>query len=141
MKQEVELVQPMQVLLSRTQKVTQEKISEFHESFGGSNPIHTDAVAAETSGHGATLQHAARTIYPIYAMLVERHQDGFLKGGALNAKFIAPVAPGDVITCYCRLIGRRSDSKGGAQLEFEIGATNQRDTTVLVGMALVREVE
>jgi len=127
-----------QELVPRLQKVTQTGISAFHESFGGSNPIHTDPAAAKQSGMGATLQHAARTLYPIYAMLFERYRDGLTRGGTLETKFIAAVTPGDEITCHCRAVERRYEA-GQQILMFETWAVNQNGDKVLVGTASVNE--
>ena len=122
----------------RVATVTQEGISAFHEAFGGSNPLHTDPSIAHQSGFGAPLQHGVRTLYPIFAMLFEHYGPGVVSGGAMEAKFIAPVVPGDVITCRCRAIERRQD--GTRQLlVFETWAENQKRDKVLVGTASGRE--
>lgn len=127
-----------QELPVRRQTVTQEAITRFHEVFGGSNAIHTDPEVARQNRFEAPLQHAARTIYPVFAMLFERYPTGLVAGGRLQAKFIGPVIPGDVITCHCRAAERRDD--GGRQvLVFEAWAENQKGEKVAVGTATVVE--
>lgn len=122
----------------RLQQVTQEGINAFHVAFGGSNPIHTDPEAAKKTELGATVQHGVRTLYTIFAMLFERYPLGLARGGALAAKFIAPVIPGDAIACHCLALERRQE--GGRQiLVFEIWAMNQNGAKVLVGRASVVE--
>lgn len=122
----------------RVQRVTQEGISAFHHAFGASNPIHTDPTLAQQSGFGAPLQHGVRTLYPIFAMLFDRYPHGLTGGGALEAKFVAPVLPGDVLTCHCRLVERRQEGKRHV-LVFETWAVNQKGEKVLIGNASVKE--
>lgn len=122
----------------RLQQVTQEGIDAFHVAFGGSNPIHTDPEAAKKTQLGATVQHGVRTFYTVFAMLFERYPLGLARGGGLDAKFIAPVTPGDVITCHCLALERRRED-GRQILAFEIWAMNQKGAKVLVGRASVVE--
>lgn len=122
----------------RMQQVTQEGINAFHVAFGGSNPIHTDPDAAKKTELGATVQHGVRTLYTVFAMLFERYPLGLARGGALEAKFIAPVTPGDVITCHCLALERRQED-GRQILLFETWAMNQKGAKVLVGQASVVE--
>jgi acyl dehydratase len=122
----------------RLQQVTQEGINAFHLAFGGSNPIHTDPEAARKTVLGATVQHGVRTLYTIFAMLFEHFPLGFARGGALEAKFIAPVTPGDAITCHCMALERRQEGERQI-LVFEIWAVNQKGAKVLVGQASVME--
>lgn len=116
----------------RVQTVTQEGINAFHVAFGGSNPIHTDPDAAKKSALGATIQHGVRTLYTVSAMLLDHYPLGFARGGALEAKFTAPVMPGDLITCHCLALERRQEGEGQI-LVFDIWAMNQREIKVLVG--------
>lgn len=125
-------------LPSRLQQVAQEGINAFHLAFGGSNPIHTDPEAAKNTELGATVQHGVRTLYTVFAMLFEHYPLGLARGGALEAKFIAPVMPGDVITCHCLALERRQEDERQT-LMFEIWATNQKGVKVLVGQASVVE--
>lgn len=122
----------------RLQRVTQAGINAFHVAFGGSNPIHTDPDAAKKTELGATVQHGVRTLYTLFAMLFERYPLGLARGGALEAKFIAPVTPGDVISCHCLALERRQED-GRQILLFEIWAVNQKGAKVLVGRASVVE--
>ena len=122
----------------RMQQVTQEGINAFHVAFGGSNPIHTDPDAAKKTELGATVQHGVRTLYTVFAMLFERYPLGLARRGALEAKFIAPVTPGDVITCHCLALERRQED-GRQILLFETWAMNQKGAKVLVGRASVVE--
>ena len=122
----------------RLQQVTQEGINAFHVAFGGSNPIHTDPEAAKKTALGATVQHGVRTLYTVFAMLFEHYPLGLARGGGLEAKFIAPVTPGDVITCHCLALERRKENERQI-LVFEIWAMNQKQAKVLVGRASVVE--
>ncbi len=122
----------------RLQQVTQEGINAFHMAFGGSNPIHTDPEAAKKTALGATVQHGVRTLYTIFAMLFERYPLGLARGGALEAKFIAPVIPADVIACHCLALERRQEGERQI-LTFEIWALNQNGIKVLVGQASMVE--
>jgi acyl dehydratase len=122
----------------RLQQVTQEGINAFHVAFGGSNPIHTDPEAAKKTDLGATVQHGVRTLYTVLRMLFERYPLGLARGGALEAKFIAPVIPGDVIRCHCLALERRQEGERQI-LVFDIWAVNQKDAKVLVGRASVLE--
>jgi acyl dehydratase len=122
----------------RLQQVTQEGINAFHVAFGGSNPIHTDPEAAKNTELGATVQHGVRTLYTVFAMLFERYPLGLARRGALEAKFIAPVTPGDVISCHCLALERRQEDERQI-LVFEIWAMNQKGAKVLVGRASVVE--
>lgn len=122
----------------RLQRVTQEGINAFHVAFGGSNPIHTDSEAAKKTDLGATVQHGVRTLYTVFSMLFERYPLGFARAGALDAKFIAPVMPGDLITCHCRALERRQEGER-QMLVFEIWAMNQKEVKVLVGRASMAE--
>lgn len=122
----------------RLRQVTQEGINAFHVAFGGSNPIHTDPDAAKKTELGATVQHGVRTLYTIFAMLFERYPLGLARGGALEAKFIAPVTPGDAIECHCLALERRQEGERWI-LVFEIWAMNQKGAKVLVGRASVVE--
>jgi len=122
----------------RVQQVTQDGINAFHEAFGGSNPIHTDPAAARQSHLGAPVQHGVRTLYPIFAMLFEHYPHGLVGGGGLDARFLAPVSPGDVITCHCRAIERRQEGSRPV-LVFETWAVNQTGAKVLAGTATVTE--
>ncbi len=122
----------------RLQRVTQEGINAFHVAFGGANPIHTHPEAAKKTALGATVHHGVRTLYTIFAMLFERYPLGLARGGALEAKFIAPVIPGDVIACHCVALERRREGERQI-LTFEIWAMNQKQAKVLVGRASVVE--
>jgi acyl dehydratase len=122
----------------RLQQVTQDGINAFHVAFGGSNPIHTDPEAAKKTELGATVQHGVRTLYIIFAMLFERYPLGLARGGGLEAKFIAPVTPGDLITCHCLALERRKEDERQI-LVFDIWAMNQKGAKVLVGRAFVVE--
>ena len=87
---------------------------------------------------GATVQHGVRTLYTVFAMLFERYPLGLARGGGIEAKFIAPVTPGDVITCHCLALERRKEDERQI-LVFEIWAMNQKGAKVLVGRASVVE--
>lgn len=114
--------------------VTQQGINLFHESFGGSNPIHTDAALAAQSEFGAPIQHGIRTLFPAFAMLAQRFGSSFLEGGGLKVKFVAAVVDGDVITTrISRAPSVGNADAGGATLN--IRCENARGDTVLIGTA------
>lgn len=115
-----------------TRVVTQELINAFHESFGGSNPIHTDASAAKETEYGAPVQHGIRTMYPIFSMLVKRYGRQFLENGTMSVKFVVPVMAGDVITTHIV-----AGPETGRSNELQIWGEKADGTKVLIGSASV----
>lgn len=125
-------------LKPRNMKVTQEGISAFHVTFGGSNPLHTDPGLAQKSGYGAPLQHGVRTLYPVFSAIFAEFPQFAAGASRLSAKFIAPVEPGDFLTTHCR-VTRSEKTASGHVVDFETWVTNQKEVKVLVGDASLTE--
>lgn len=116
---------------TRSVTVSQEGIDQFHSSFGGSNPIHTDAGAAKNSEFGLPVQHGIRTLYAAYSAVAARNGGSLFNGGRLKAKFVGPVYAGDVITTT---VSEEVLPEGGSP-GFELGVESRKadGQLVLVG--------
>jgi acyl dehydratase len=80
-----------------TRTFTQRDMDEFGVASGGTGLIHTEPAYAATTPYGATLVQGVYLLAVIERHLSER-VPGWVDGGVLEVKFVAPVTEGTPFT-------------------------------------------
>ena len=81
-----------------SKQVTQEVINKYAETSGDFNPLHVDPEFARSTPYKGTIAHGLLSLAYISEMMGSFFGEGWLSGGEMDVKFLAPVRPGDSIT-------------------------------------------
>ena len=119
---------------TRTRTVTARDIELFTEMTGDRNPLHYDEGLATASRFGGIIVQGGVTSGLLNALVAEDLPGPGSVFLHVDWRFRAPVRPGDQITAHAEVVDVRAD-KPICTLRMTI--TNQDDTTVLDGTALV----
>jgi acyl dehydratase len=117
-----------------TRLVSVEDIELFTDLTGDRNPLHYDAEVAGTTRFGGIIVQGGVTSGLLNAVVAEKLPGPGSVFLHVDWSFRAPVRPGDEITAEVEVLEVRAD-KPITQLRTTV--TNQTDTVVLDGMALV----
>lgn len=118
----------------RSRAVTQRDIELFTQISGDHNPLHYDAGASAKTRFGGIVVQGGVTSALLNAVVAEDLPGPGSVFLNVNWNFVAPVRPGDTISAEVRVVAVRED-KPISELECQI--TNQDNTTVLEGTAVV----
>jgi acyl dehydratase len=118
----------------RTRRVRAEDIALFSELTGDRNPLHYDEERAARSRFGGLIVQGGVTSGLLNAVVAEDLPGPGSVFLHVDWSFKAPVHPGDEITAEVEVLEARAD-KPITRLRTTV--TNQKDTVVLDGTALV----
>lgn len=79
-------------------QITQQKINDFAELSGGTDPIHIDPEYAAKTEFKSTLAHGLMQVGYISEILYTCFGQAWLSNGTMNIKFVAPVKVNEEIT-------------------------------------------
>lgn len=93
------------------QLVDQSMIDTYAEVSGDTNPLHIDPDFAKTTTFGKNIAHGLLTLAFVSRVLSKWNWHSWAFGGELNAIFLGPVFPGDVVQVrgFIDAIIRRGD--------------------------------
>lgn len=114
-------------------EINQEKIDLYAEASGDFNPLHVDPEFAKNTMFGGTIAHGMLTLAYISQVMGEFHEEGWVNGGEMEINFLAPVKPGDTITCTGEVV-----EVGEDRITCNVECRNQRGETVAAGNASVK---
>ncbi len=95
-----------------TRTFTQQDMDEFGVASGGTGLIHTEPAYAATTPYGATLVQGVYLLAVIERHLCER-VPGWVDGGVLEVRFVAPVTEGTPFTVEIVEAATRADGEPG----------------------------
>lgn len=81
--------------LKRT--VTQEQMDLYAGVSEDKNPLHTDPEFAKRTRYGGTIAHGVLILAFVSQCMTNWSPDGWLRGGEIETKFVAPVYAGDTV--------------------------------------------
>jgi 3-hydroxybutyryl-CoA dehydratase len=114
-------------------EIDQEKIDLYAEASGDFNPLHVDPEFAKETMFGGTIAHGMLTLAYISQVMRKFHEEGWVNGGEMEINFLAPVRPGDTITCTGEVV-----ELGGEKITCSVECRNQHGETVAAGSASVQ---
>ncbi|MSQ41409.1 MAG: hypothetical protein EXR55_07155 [Dehalococcoidia bacterium] len=118
-------------------RVTQEQVERYAQASGDFNPLHTDPeYAAATTSYGRNIAHGMLVMAFLSEMMAAAFLDAWLSGGKLQARFRAPVYPGDTVTTFGAIKSQREAGET-VHLEYIVGCRNQDGGEVVTGEATV----
>ncbi len=118
-------------------RVTQEQVERYARASGDFNPLHLDPqYAAATTSYGRNIAHGMLVMAFISEMMAAAFLDAWLSGGKLQARFRAPVYPGDTVTTFGALKSQHEAGES-VHLEYIVGCRNQDGEEVVAGEAAV----
>ena len=119
-------------LPSVTKTITQRKI----DIYSGVHPysLHSDPEFARQKGLKDTIAQGMMSAAYLTEILLRFFGKGYMEGGKLAVKFIAPVYPGDTITAKGVVTGKEQE-QGGIRYTVEVWCENQEGEKVTVGTA------
>jgi acyl dehydratase len=100
----------------------------------GSNPIHYDAEFAERAGLPAPIATGVMSSAFLSEMLTRAFGVEWIRGGAMDVKFIRPIYAGDTVTAHGRITAR-TETATGVRIALHIWCDTQRGEPVTVGTA------
>lgn len=111
---------PAEVLLRAT--VTQADIDAYADLTGDYNPLHVDAEAGRRSPFGSTIAHGPLPLAFLQRAVEERHGSAWPRGLHLDARYVGPTLPGDVVEVQATTEGglRLADSTGRLLIRVEV---------------------
>jgi acyl dehydratase len=102
----------------------------------GSNPIHYDERFAEEAGLPAPIATGVMSSAFLSEMLTQAFGVEWIRGGAMDVKFIRPIYAGDTVTAHGRITGK-TETSTGVRIALNIWCDTQRGEPVTVGTASV----
>jgi 3-hydroxybutyryl-CoA dehydratase len=82
---------------------------------------------------GGTIAHGMLTLAYISQVMREFHEEGWINGGEMEINFLAPVRPGDTITCTGEVL-----EVGKDRIMCNVECRNHKGETVAAGNASVK---
>lgn len=116
--------------LKRT--VTQEQMHLYAGVSEDENPLHTDPEFARQTRYGGTIAHGVLILAFFSQCMTNWVPNGWLRGGEIDAKFVAPVYAGDTVVVSGNVVGI-TDWDGVIVARCEVRAM-VGDRTVLAGV-------
>ncbi len=113
-------------------EVTQEQMNLYAEVSEDENPLHTDPEFAKRTRYGGTIAHGVLILAFVSQCMTNWVPNGWLRGGEIEAKFVAPVYAGDTIVVSGSVAGI-TDCDGMIVARCEVRAA-VGDRTVLAGV-------
>jgi 3-hydroxybutyryl-CoA dehydratase len=114
-------------------EIDQEKIDLYAEASGDFNPLHVDPEFAKGTMFGGTIAHGMLTLAYISQVMRKFHEEGWVSGGEMEINFLAPVRPGDTITCSGEVV-----EVGEERVSCRVECKNQNGDTVAAGSTSVK---
>lgn len=102
----------------------------------GSNPIHYDAAFAAKAGLPAPIATGVMSSAFLSEMLTRAFGVEWIRGGAMDVKFIRPIYAGDTVTAHGRITAK-IEMGTGVHIALNIWCDTQRGEPVTVGTASV----
>jgi acyl dehydratase len=102
----------------------------------GGNPLHFDPEFATKEGLPAPIATGVMSSAYLSEMLTNAFGIDWLRGGAIDAKYIRPIYAGDTVTARGR-ISATSETSTGRRIVLEIWCETQRGEPVTIGTASV----
>ena len=111
---------PEEVLLRAT--LTQADIDAYADLSGDYNPLHVDAEAGRRSAFGSTIAHGPLPLAFLQRAVEEQRGSEWPRGLHLDARFVAPTRPGDVVEVQATTEDglRLADSTGRMLIRVEV---------------------
>ena len=100
----------------------------------GNNPIHYDAEFAQKAGLPAPIATGVMSSAFLSEMLTKAFGVEWIRGGAMDVKFIRPIYAGDTVTAHGRIKGK-TETSTGVRITLDIWCDTQRGEPVTVGTA------
>jgi 3-hydroxybutyryl-CoA dehydratase len=113
--------------------VDQNKLNLYAEASGDFNPLHVDPEFAKNTMFGGTIAHGMLTLAYVSQVMEKFYLDGWLNGGEMEINFLAPVRPGETITCSGEVIEVEDD-----YVRCIVKCDNQEGKTVVAGRTSVK---
>ncbi len=110
--------------------ITREQIKDYAELSFDHNPLHVNEAFAKASMFGGIIAHGTIPLAYVYSSLFEYLGVAWIKDLRTTIKLIAPVRPGDTVTCRAKVKAKSRES-----VSFELMGVNQRKETFIVGEA------
>lgn len=109
-----------EVLLRAT--LTQSDIDAYADLSGDYNPLHVDAEAGRRSPFGSTIAHGPLPLAFLQRAVEEKRGSEWPRGLHLDARFVGPTRPGDVVEVRATTEGglRLADSTGRLLIRVEV---------------------
>jgi 3-hydroxybutyryl-CoA dehydratase len=112
--------------------ITNEQIKEYAEFSFDHNPLHVDEEFANKSMFKGIIAHGTIPLAYVYESIFRYFGVSWIDGLIVNLKLIAPVRPGDSVTCHGTIKSSDQDS-----IVVELTGANQRNDLFVVGEAIV----
>ena len=111
---------PDEVLLRAT--VTQSDIDAYADLSGDYNPLHVDTEVGRRSPFGSTIAHGPLPLAFLQRAVEEQRGSEWPRGLHLDARFVGPTRPGDVVEVQATTEGglRLVDSTGRLLIQVEV---------------------
>ncbi len=110
--------------------ITREQIKDYAELSFDHNPLHVNEAFAKASIFGGIIAHGTIPLAYVYSSLFGYLGVPWVKDLRTTIKLIAPVRPGDTVTCRAKV-----KSMSGRSVSFELTGVNQRQEAFIVGEA------
>jgi acyl dehydratase len=107
-----------------------------HPLMAGSNPIHYDSEFAKKAGLPAPIATGVMSSAFLSEMLTKAFGVEWIRGGAMDVKFIRPIYAGDTVTARGRITSK-TETSTGRRIALDIWCETQRGEAVTVGTASV----
>lgn len=118
------------MLAGAARVVTQDQLHLYAEASGDHNPLHLDEQFAAATMFGRTIAHGMLVLAFISEMMTAAFGERWLRAGALDVRFRAPVFPGDEVQAVGTL------REGGGKV-YDVVVRNQDGVDVITGTATV----
>ena len=125
---------PPATLATTVHPVSQDRLFRYAEASGDHNPLHLDPSFAAGTPYGRPIAHGMLVLAFLSVTLTKTFGLSWFAGGKLEARFRAPVYPGDVITAEGALQAAPAD---GGSATYRVSCTNQSGVQVITGQATV----
>jgi acyl dehydratase len=97
----------------------------------GSNPIHYDTEFARRAGLPAPIATGVMSSAFLSEMLTRAFGVEWIRGGAIDVKFIRPIYAGDTVTAHGR-ITHKTETSTGVRIVLDLWCETQRGDAVTV---------
>ncbi len=115
-------------------RVTRGQIADYAALSTDNNPLHVDEEFAKRSAFKGIIAHGTIPLAYLFQAVYEHFGTAWLEGVTFDVKFVAPVRPGDVVSCTGRVT---AVDAADAKIRVELSCVNQADAKVIVGEAVV----
>ena len=118
-------------------EIDQEMLNRYARASGDYNPLHTDPEFARQTSFGGTIAQGMLSLAFISQIMTDCFGQAWLEGGEMEASFLAPIRPGDVIKAGGRVVER--DEKQG-RIICQVCCENQKGQKAVVCRAVATRV-